>query len=68
MDIVKKMEQLGTADGRPTGLVKIVDCGEMSKTKTQISVEAEKGIALVRWKRLFSAFLTDLFLTFLLIT
>ncbi|KAI3449696.1 hypothetical protein Pfo_006361 [Paulownia fortunei] len=42
MDIVKKMEQLGTADGKPSGLVKIVDCGDMSKTKMQNSVEAEK--------------------------
>ncbi|KAK6164778.1 hypothetical protein DH2020_001642 [Rehmannia glutinosa] len=42
MDVVKKMEQLGTADGKPSGLVKIVDCGEMSKTKTQNPVEAEK--------------------------
>ncbi|KAK4418323.1 Peptidyl-prolyl cis-trans isomerase CYP63 [Sesamum alatum] len=42
MDVVKKMEQLGTADGRPDGVVKIVDCGEMSKTKLQNSVEAQK--------------------------
>ncbi|KAK6164617.1 hypothetical protein DH2020_001481 [Rehmannia glutinosa] len=42
MDLVKKMEQLGTADGKPSGLVKIVDCGEMSKTKMQNPVEAEK--------------------------
>ncbi|KAK4407189.1 Peptidyl-prolyl cis-trans isomerase CYP63 [Sesamum angolense] len=42
MDVVKKMEQLGTADGRPAGVVKIVDCGEMSKEKLQNSVEAQK--------------------------
>lgn len=42
MDVVKKMEQLGTADGRPAGVVKIVDCGEMSKAKLQNSVEAQK--------------------------
>ncbi|KAH6812413.1 Cyclophilin-like peptidyl-prolyl cis-trans isomerase family protein [Perilla frutescens var. frutescens] len=42
MSIVKKMEQLGTADGRPNGLVKIVDCGEKSNVKTQNSDVAEK--------------------------
>ncbi|KAL0389452.1 UNVERIFIED_CONTAM: Peptidyl-prolyl cis-trans isomerase CYP63 [Sesamum calycinum] len=42
MDVVKKMEQLGTADGRPAGVVKIVDCGEMSNAKLQNSVEAQK--------------------------
>ncbi|KAL8502396.1 hypothetical protein ACS0TY_021518 [Phlomoides rotata] len=44
MDIVKKMEQLGTADGRPIGLVKVVDCGETSKIKTDNSVPAEREI------------------------
>lgn len=68
MDVVKKMEQLGTADGKPLGVVKIVDCGEMSKTKVQNSVEAEKGIATLRWKRFFSASLTILYLTFLHMT
>ncbi|PIN08813.1 HSP90 co-chaperone CPR7/Cyclophilin [Handroanthus impetiginosus] len=42
MDVIKKMEQLGTADGRPSGLVKIVDCGEISETKAKNSVEDEK--------------------------
>lgn len=44
MDIVKKIELLGTADGKPSGFVKIVDCGEMSETKMQNAVGAEKGI------------------------
>ncbi|KAG6438278.1 hypothetical protein SASPL_103215 [Salvia splendens] len=42
MDVVKKMEQLGTADGRPDGTVKIIDCGEMSDAKTQNLVVADK--------------------------
>ncbi|KAL1547187.1 peptidylprolyl isomerase [Salvia divinorum] len=42
MDVVKKMEQLGTADGRPDGIVKIIDCGEMSDAKTQNLVVADK--------------------------
>lgn len=42
MDIVKKMEQLGTTDGRTSGLVKIVDCGEVSNGKMQSSIVAEK--------------------------
>jgi peptidyl-prolyl isomerase G (cyclophilin G) len=37
------MEQLGTADGKPTQPIKIVDCGEVSKAKTQHTVEKEKG-------------------------
>ncbi|KAI4341754.1 hypothetical protein MLD38_026439 [Melastoma candidum] len=31
MDIVKKMEQAGTADGKPLQPVKIVECGEVSE-------------------------------------
>ncbi|XP_047982434.1 peptidyl-prolyl cis-trans isomerase CYP63-like isoform X2 [Salvia hispanica] len=42
MDVVKKMEQLGTADGRPDGIVKIIDCGEMSDAKTQNLIVADK--------------------------
>ncbi|KAL6564408.1 hypothetical protein OROMI_015858 [Orobanche minor] len=42
MDVVKKMEQLGTADGKPSGLVKIVDCGDMSMTNAENSVEVGK--------------------------
>ncbi|XP_019188637.1 PREDICTED: peptidyl-prolyl cis-trans isomerase CYP63 isoform X2 [Ipomoea nil] len=34
MDILKKMEQVGTADGKTSELVKIVDCGETSESKT----------------------------------
>ncbi|XP_031122615.1 peptidyl-prolyl cis-trans isomerase CYP63 [Ipomoea triloba] len=34
MDILKKMEQVGSADGKPSELVKIVDCGETSDSKT----------------------------------
>lgn len=56
MDIVRKMEQLGTADGKPNGPVKVVDCGETSKIKTDNSVPAERGAVLGRWKMLYSAF------------
>lgn len=43
MDIVEKIEQEGTADGKPSGMVKIVDCGETSTSKIQNAVEKEKG-------------------------
>ncbi|XP_009798520.1 peptidyl-prolyl cis-trans isomerase CYP63 isoform X1 [Nicotiana sylvestris] len=44
MDFVKKIEQVGTADGKPSGLVKIVDCGEMSdERKVNDTTKAEKG-------------------------
>lgn len=42
IEILKKMEQLGTADGKPTQPIKIVDCGEVSKAKSQYAVEKEK--------------------------
>ncbi|XP_073049858.1 uncharacterized protein [Primulina eburnea] len=32
MEIVKKVEQIGTTDGKPSGFVKIVDCGESRET------------------------------------
>lgn len=38
------MEQLGTSDGKPAQPIKIVDCGEISKAKSQHTVEKEKGI------------------------
>lgn len=44
MDAIKNMEQLGTADGKPSGLIKVVDCGEMSKTKLQS--EAGKDVTV----------------------
>lgn len=45
MDVVKRLEQLGTSDGKPTGLAKIVNCGETSETKTNDAVRKEKGMA-----------------------
>nr|QQG63845.1 cyclophilin [Paeonia delavayi] len=43
MDVVKKIEQVGTAKGEPDGLVKIVDCGEVSEKKIHDLVGTEKG-------------------------
>lgn len=43
MDFVRKIEQLGTDNGKPSGLVKIVDCGEMSERKIDDTTKAEKG-------------------------
>lgn len=42
IDIVKKIEQVGTADGKPSQVVKIIDCGETSESKSEYSVDAEK--------------------------
>ncbi|KAI3806026.1 hypothetical protein L1987_21916 [Smallanthus sonchifolius] len=42
METVKKIEQLGTPDGKPSGLVKITDCGEVSEDKKN-NVESDKG-------------------------
>lgn len=44
MDILKKMEQVGSADGKPSELVKIVDCGETSDSKTNGKTGDDKGI------------------------
>jgi peptidylprolyl isomerase len=32
-DVLKKIEQVGTRDGRPKGQIKIDDCGEVAKAK-----------------------------------
>lgn len=44
MEIIKKIEQLGTSDGKPSGLVRIADCGEISEDKKKYALESEKGI------------------------
>ena len=43
MDLVKKIEQVGTADGKPVQPVKIIDCGETSEKKIQQTAVKEKG-------------------------
>lgn len=43
MDILKKIEQAGTSDGKPIQPVKIIDCGEISETKIQRTIEKDKG-------------------------
>ncbi|XP_076928526.1 peptidyl-prolyl cis-trans isomerase CYP63-like isoform X2 [Bidens hawaiensis] len=43
METVKKMEQLGTVDGKPSGLVKIADCGEIFEDKKNNARESDKG-------------------------
>ncbi|XP_074316778.1 peptidyl-prolyl cis-trans isomerase CYP63-like [Silene latifolia] len=43
MDIVKKMEHVGTSDGRPLKQVKIVDCGEITAAKVEVAVLPGKG-------------------------
>lgn len=47
MDIVRKIEQFGTADGKPSGLVKIKDCGEISEWKSSDTTVEERGNAPV---------------------
>jgi hypothetical protein len=43
MDIVKKIEQVGSARGQPARPVKIVDCGETSESKIEDSVGKDSG-------------------------
>lgn len=42
LDIVKKIEQVGTGDGKPAQPVKIIDCGEFSESKIQDGKEKVK--------------------------
>ena len=43
MDIVKKIEQVGSVRGQPARPVKIVDCGETSESKIEDSVGKDSG-------------------------
>lgn len=43
MDIVKKLEQVGTSDGRPIKQVKVVECGEVAAGKNESAGRPEKG-------------------------
>lgn len=43
METIKKIELLGTSDGKPSGVVKIVDCGEVIEDKKNNVVEPVKG-------------------------
>lgn len=47
IDIVKKIEQVGKSDGKPSQLVKIIDCGETSENKSDYPVDAEKGCGVL---------------------
>ncbi|XWS31513.1 hypothetical protein CRYUN_Cryun23aG0082700 [Craigia yunnanensis] len=43
MDVLKKIELVGTGDGKPVQPVKISDCGETSESKIQDAVGKAKG-------------------------
>nr|XP_048336290.1 peptidyl-prolyl cis-trans isomerase CYP63 isoform X5 [Ziziphus jujuba var. spinosa] len=43
INAVQKIEMVGTADGKPSGTVKIVDCGDNAESKIHHSVEKDKG-------------------------
>lgn len=49
MDILKKLEQVGTDVGKPACPVKIVDCGESSESNTYSAVRTEKGALVYFW-------------------
>lgn len=53
MEIVKKVEQVGTDDGKPLGLVKIVDCGETSEDKSNNAVVVGRGNNGVQFRKPF---------------
>ena len=40
---MKKLEHVGTSDGRPIKQVKVVDCGEVTAGKNESAVRPEKG-------------------------
>lgn len=43
MEVVKKIEQVGSADGKPLQPVKIVDCGETSERRIEDAAVVEKS-------------------------
>lgn len=43
MDVLGKMEQVGTSNGKSTEIVKIVDCGEILESKTHGKTGEEKA-------------------------
>lgn len=49
MDILKKLEQVGSDGGKPACPVKIVDCGESSENNTYSAVRTEKGALVYFW-------------------
>ncbi|GAB4830444.1 hypothetical protein Ancab_020157 [Ancistrocladus abbreviatus] len=42
MDVLKKIGQVGTSNGQPAQVMKIVDCGEVADSKSQPAVGSEK--------------------------
>ncbi|CAI9287882.1 unnamed protein product [Lactuca saligna] len=44
METIKKIELLGTSDGKPSGVVKIVDCGEIKKNNVVEPVKRKKTV------------------------
>lgn len=49
MEVIKKMELVGTSNEKPTSPVKIIDCGEMSEIKAEDVTEKEKGNIVNFW-------------------
>ncbi|XP_054813540.1 peptidyl-prolyl cis-trans isomerase CYP63-like isoform X3 [Prosopis cineraria] len=43
LDLLKKIELVGTSDGKPVRPVKIIDCGEATEAKIQPKIGKEKG-------------------------
>ncbi|KAI9119218.1 hypothetical protein K1719_009893 [Acacia pycnantha] len=43
LDLLKKIELVGTSDGKPVRPVKIIDCGETTEAKIQPKIGKEKG-------------------------
>lgn len=46
IDVLKKIELVGSSDGKPAQPVKISDSGETSESKIQDAVGKEKGSAV----------------------
>ncbi|PWA47472.1 Cyclophilin-like peptidyl-prolyl cis-trans isomerase domain-containing protein [Artemisia annua] len=54
MDLFKKFEQLGTSNGKPSGLVKVAECGELSEDKKKNALGSDKGNKKRSWKKAMS--------------
>lgn len=56
LDILKKIEQVGTADGKPAQLVKIIDSGESFESEIQDGKEKGNSTWIVGSNYIISSF------------
>ena len=51
MEVIRRVERVGTADGKPSGVVKIVDSGETSQSSTHDAFGTQTGNSKI-WRQI----------------